>query len=303
MNALKYKITLLFLSITFFCYAQQQKKFPYYHYPYTVNSAVSGLLKSSEIFAGSSITEKNIDGYLSSFYLSGIWTVNNKNFALGVSYLNNKIGVFSDNLLKVSYAYRLNFGDSYNNYERNLPKKFYEHSLSMGIDAGISFFEDDLISLDMIQDPRLAENKSDLVPVFGASVMYNHPFFFLGLSIDNIVNIRKKNSVEYIRIKQEKLLYLYGGYRIWLAYDSLLLTPNILIRHNFGTSTIIDYNLNFDYNDILEGGLGYIDSGTFNLSFGVKIFEKKLSLIYATYIHTKSNFYGNSHELMLKYEF
>ncbi len=298
MNILKFNIVILFLGIGLFGYGQQQKNFPNYHYynPYAINSANSGLIKSPQLFLGSEISTMNVEGKPSTFYMSGIWTFNTKNFAVGMSYLNDKVGVFSDNLLKVSYAYRLEFD------KRNVSNnRLYEHSLSFAIDAGLRFIQDDLLSLEMTSDPKLAENQSQTIPVFGASAMYNHPDFFVGLSMDNLINLSKKDELDQPEIAQEKPLYFYGGYRFWAMRDRLLLTPNLLIRHNFETPMIIDYNLKFDYNDMFLASVGYRDLGAVNFSFGVKLFEKKLDVLCMTNIYTKSNFFGNLFGLMLKY--
>ncbi len=298
MKILKINIITLFLGISLFSYGQQQKYFSNHHYynPYAVNSASSGLLKSPELFLTSSVTNMNMEGRPSTFYASGIWTFNQKNFALGLSYLNDKVGVFSDNLLKISYAYRLNFKEEQEGSYNNL----YEHSLSFGVDGGLRFINDNLLSLEMTSDPLLARNMSKIIPVFGASVMYNHPDFFVGLSMDNLVILNKKEEVNQTKIEQEKPLYLYGGYR-WTMNERLLLTPNILIRHNFETPIIVDYSLKLDFNDMFLASVGYRDSGAVNFGFGVKLFDKKLDLIGVANLYTKSNFFGNLFGIMLKY--
>ncbi len=300
MKVLKINIVTLFLGISLFSYGQQQKYFSNYHYynSYAINSATSGLLKSPEFFLASSVTNMNIEGRPSTFYASGIWTFNQKNFALGLSYLNDKVGVFSDNLLKVSYAYRLNFSKEKEKPYNNL----YDYSFSFGIDAGLRFINDNLLSLEMTSDPSLVKNLSEIIPVFGASIMYNHPNFFVGLSMDNLINIHKKSEdANQTKIEEEKPLYLYGGYRFWTMEDRLLVTPNILIRHNFETPIIVDYNLKMDYNNMFLASVGYRDLGAVNFSFGVKLFKKEVDLIGTANLYTKSNFFGNLFGMMLKY--
>lgn len=305
MNILKINIIIVFLGVGLLSYGQQQSHFSNYHQynPYRVNAAASGLLKSPEIFAGTAVTAMKIDGHPTTFYLSGVLPFKDRNFALGVSYLGDKIGVVSDNLLKISYAYRLDFDDSYRSYYRDSDSRMHEHSLSLGIDAGLRFFQDDLTSLGMTEDPTLSQNHSVTKPVFGASAMYNHPNFFIGVSVDNLVKTKNLSGEDEVNIEEEKPLYFYGGYRLWMFNDSFLLTPNVLVRHDFENSTIVNYNLKMDYNDVLEAGVGYIDYGAVNLSFGVKLFEKRFHLLYATNLYTKSNFYSSSHGIMLKYEF
>ncbi len=301
MKILKINIIGLFLGVSLFSYGQQQKYFSNYHYYnlYAVNAASSVLFKSPEIFLGSSVTNINMEGRPSTVFVSGVLPFKEQNFALGVSFLNDQVGVFSDNSLKLSYAYRIQLRDARSNEEG----KLYEHSLSLGIDAGIRFLQDDLLSLDMSEDPTLARNYSKTTPIFGASAMYNHLDFFVGLSVDNLVRTKKSSDVERVNMEQERPFYLYGGYRFWTSNRKLLLMPNILVRHNFETPTIVNYNLRLDYNDTLEAGIGYIDSGAVNFSFGVKLWKKNLHLIYNANLYTTSNFYGSLHGIMLKYCF
>ncbi len=297
------KISILFLALNLSGFAQQQSMFSEFHNQntYAINSASSALLEAPEFFLASNITNMNMPGHPTSLYASGVWTFNHKNFALGLSYTNDKVGVFSDNSLKLSYAYRLNFNNDHRNYS-NTTTHLYEHSLALSINGGIRFATDNLLDLNLNDDPILNQNQSITNPVFGVSAFYNHPNFFVGLSLDNFIKSDKKDNLNTTINEQDTPLYVYTGYRFSTMNDRLLVTPNILLRHNFQTPIIIDYNLNLDYNNAVLATIGYRDSGAINLSLGIKLFDKKLDLSCMANIYTKSNFFNNTLGLTLKYK-
>jgi len=149
----------------------------------------------------------------------------NNRMAVGLSYVNDKLGVMHTNYLAASYAYRLPF-------ENNT-------TLGFGISAGFESFKlraSDLEALHTI-DPLLQADISRIHVKIGTGIYYYGDKFYVGLSSPNLIPNRlyNENNVAIDDISgqnAEQAIHLYamGGYAFEMANQKLVLKPQILLK-------------------------------------------------------------------------
>lgn len=263
--------TILFLTLIFSAKAQQTPSFSEYnHNPFLINPAYAGLLDKAMVSL-STFTARGFSGHTegapATFTVSGVLPFNDRNFALGVGIVSDKIGTMSNNLVQATYSYVLDL-----TYYESRPQwaLYRPHALSFGVTAGVRFFQDDLLNLGLQNDPRFSENVSATIPTIGASMIYNHNSFFAGISAPNLIGNTFAKNVNVIKLTYP--FYAYLGYRFYIdRFETMILQPNFLFKYENQAPFQADANLSFIYKNILEIGLGYKTISAVNAMVGVRI--------------------------------
>ncbi len=229
----------------------------------------------------------------------------NDHFALGFTYLNDRLGKEHKNQFDASFAYRVALG-----------KKV---KLSLGINAGILWYKANLAGSSTTagtgNDPALSQNVSRVLPDVGAGLYIYHPNFYIGLSVPNFIkgDLANKNQDGSNSKRTAHFNAMVGG--VIPAGKVLSIRPQILYRYLASAEQKIPHTLDFNLSLLIYNRVNI--GGQYRTSFGNKIngdsFDamleiwptKQLMIGYSyDYLLTNlGNYNRGSHEIILGYDF
>lgn len=229
----------------------------------------------------------------------------NNNVGLGLSILNDRVGIQGQTAVMANYAYRLPVGE--------------EGRLSFGIGVGavqFSLNSDKAIIGDQT-DPSFNGVQNYISPDAKIGVHYSDNVFYAGLSANNLLTtaLNKNNQRARFIILPPVHMFLTAG-AILNVNDDVKFKPSIMLRDDPNTMGNFDLNASFLFKDVLWIGGSYrvgVDmwkktnnlNGTFQQNSLVGLVEvyvaKKFRIGYAyDYGLSELNSYSSgSHEISL----
>ncbi len=218
---------------------------------------------------------------------------------VGVKFLNDKIGAFSNQAAHLQYAYK---------------RKFGKHKLSIGADLGfvsVSFIADSIKNAsvnsefhDFMGDEAIPQsNETGMNLDLSLGLFYSHPKYYFGLSFVHLNNPIIKMNDEKTKFKVRGIGYATGGYNFKLPFDKMILKSSALFKTDYVTwqaevSSIVEYDEKY------WGGLSYRYQDAVVIFTGLNIMNG-LTIGYAYDIPAGKMITASSgsHELILKYSF
>lgn len=213
-----------------------------------------------------------------------------KYHGVGVSLLNDQIGLFTHQRLALQYAYK---------------QKLFGGTLSIGLQLGFisEKFDGSKVDVEDSSDPALT--KSDVngsAMDLAAGIYYTHGSWYVGVSAQHI-NAPLVELGETNELQIDRTIYLTGGYNIKLRNPFLTIHPSALIRTD-GSSYRADIAGLLVYtNDkkMLYGGVAYSPSNSVTAHIGGLFHGVKIGYSYEIYTSGISLANG-SHELFIGYQ-
>lgn len=278
MNKIYYFLGVLLVQVGVLS-AQQTPMMAEYNYnTYVVNPAYAGLVSDAEIAVSHHGFLGDVEGSPQVTSINAVIPFRYKNFGLGVGFTNDKIGVTTNNSVSVSYAYRLDLdGDSRPQWAR-----YRTNAIAFSVTAGFRFFQDDLLSLSITDDPRLNHNVQATIPMIGVGVVYNHDRFFAGFSMPNVIGDFLSDNPDEVQITTP--MYSYFGYRLFTdRFNGNTIRPNVLLKYEKGAPLQADFNVAYSYKNSLEVGVGYKTVSAFNVMLGANVLQNARIMYNFTY--------------------
>lgn len=211
---------------------------------------------------------------------------------VGISIIHDEIGdIVKENNLTADVAYVLPVSET--------------SKLSLGVKAGVNFFDADLTGLRTTDpnDPAM-QNISESFPNFGIGAYWFGDNYYVGLSAPNLLSSKHlENESGLVTLGEENIHYfLTGGYVFDLNPD-LKLKPAFMVKGVQGAPLSVDITANVLLYNRLEAGVAYrLDDAVSGLvNFRV---TPELRIGYA-YDYTTSNlgdFNNGSHEIMVLFD-
>jgi len=218
----------------------------------------------------------------------------NNNHAVGLSIMNDNIGVQNQTGIFPSYAYHLKLSNT--------------QKLSFGVDVGVNFFN--------IRNTEVQTNTADVVfqqnvklrslPNIGAGLYYYTKNFYTGLSSPALFTNELsagilQESLFQMDVKRTVFMLTSGG-NINIGRD-LVWKPSFLFKSMLSNVFQLDLNSNIYYKDKVSAGVSYRhkDAIVGLISFR---FNSKFDLGYS-YAYPLSNIVrisSGSHEIMIRFE-
>ena len=209
---------------------------------------------------------------------------------VGVSMLNDQIGLFTHQRLAVQYAYK---------------HRLFGGMLSAGVQLGFlsEGFDGSKLDVEDSDDPALSGsdvNGSAFDVGFG--LYYTRGPWYLGLSAQHVtsplVELGETNELQI-----DPTYYLTGGYNIKLRNPFLIIHPSVLVRTD-GVAWRGDVSGRLVYSNdkkVLYGGLSYSPTNSVTVLVGGRFHGIHIGYSYEVY--TSGISIGNgSHELILGYQ-
>ena len=259
---------------------------PYY------NPAAAGKENTLNIAAAYAMSFTGFENNPKSMYIGADMPIYflKKYHGVGVSLLNDQIGLFTHQRLALQYAYK---------------QKLFGGTLSIGLQLGFisEKFDGSKVDVEDSSDPALT--KSDVngsAMDLAAGIYYTHGSWYVGVSAQHI-NAPLVELGETNELQIDRTIYLTGGYNIKLRNPFLTIHPSALIRTD-GSSYRADIAGLLVYtNDkkMLYGGVAYSPSNSVTAHIGGLFHGVKIGYSYEIYTSGISLANG-SHELFIGYQ-
>jgi type IX secretion system PorP/SprF family membrane protein len=294
-NILKaFALCLLFVITTMQAFAQQDPAYSQFMYNgISINPAMAG---SAETFAAAALIRQQwagIEGAPQTKTLNIDAPVLNDRLGLGLSIIDDEIGVVENLNINAQYAYRI---------------KIKNGALSMGLQAGFNNYKADYMSVvtnaNSSMDNSFSQNTNRMIFNFGAGAYYYSEKFFAGFSVPHFINqqldgIQDQNGVQS---HQYRHYFLTTGY-VFSIGERYKLKPSTLLKVAEGAPVQLDVNANVWYNDVISAGVSYRTndsvSGLFQLQVAKQI---RIGFAHDFIISSLSRYTTGNNEVMLKYE-
>ena len=259
---------------------------PYY------NPAAAGKENKLNIAAAYAMSFTGFENNPKSMYIGADMPIYflKKYHGVGVSLLNDQIGLFTHQRLALQYAYK---------------QKLFGGTLSIGLQLGFisEKFDGSKVDVEDSSDPALT--KSDVngsAMDLAAGIYYTHGSWYVGVSAQHI-NAPLVELGETNELQTDRTIYLTGGYNIKLRNPFLTIHPSALIRTD-GSSYRADIAGLLVYtNDkkMLYGGVAYSPSNSVTAHIGGLFHGVKIGYSYEIYTSGISLANG-SHELFIGHQ-
>jgi len=241
-------VTLLFTIVSS---AQQDAQYTQYMYnTIVVNPAYAGSRQAMSIFALHRNQWVGVDGAPVTNTFSINTPLNESKVGLGLSVVNDKIGISTENNIAADFSYTIPASEKY--------------KVSFGLKASANLLNIDFSKLDYQPgDPNQYQDNIDnkFSPNIGVGFYLHSDNSYIGISAPNLIETehfdKSANSSSASQIAREKInYYLIAGYVFDLS-PSLKLKPTLETKYVQGTPLQVDVSANFMMNEKFVAGLAY----------------------------------------------
>jgi type IX secretion system PorP/SprF family membrane protein len=284
-------ILVISLFITLASSAQQDPQYTQYMYnTINVNPAYAGSRGVLSIFGFYRTQWVGMEGAPVTNTLS-VNSPLGKNVGLGVSFINDRIGVMDENSLSVDFSYTIKASDT--------------HRLAFGLKGTADVLNVDYTKLNIYSptDPSYQTNiENHFMPNFGVGIYWYSDTSYIGLSVPNLLESDHYDDNVVAVAKEKMHYYLIGGYVFDLSYN-LKFKPAVMVKAAFGAPLQVDLSANFLFAEKFTAGLAYRWDAAISALVGFQITKG----IFAGYAYdmetTKLQHYNSgSHEIFLRFE-
>ena len=275
-------------------FGQQRAQFTQYiSNELLINPAYAGAEEALSVSLFHRIQWADIDGAPTTQAFTAHSLVNSNKIGLGLSVINDKIGIHKILTASASFAYRI-----------QLKEDAY---LSFGLQFGVNQKKSNFSSLSgQIQnpnDPKL--NGGDLSESnfeFGSGIYLITPRLNIGISMPNMLNENTTiDSLGYNLLDNN--LFILARYSIPIT-SNFSLQPGFLAKYVTGSPISLDINLAAIINKVLLIGASYRIEESISPIVQAKITPQfKIGYAYDYPLASASSYGSNSHEFMISYLF
>jgi type IX secretion system PorP/SprF family membrane protein len=249
------------------------------------NISVTGLIREQWV---------GLDGAPSTQTLSAHAPVWGKKVGIGLTFLNEKIGVSKRTGFNLNGAYRIPMD---------------QNTLSFGLQLGMNSISENLLDLGLASDNQFQLNTGkQLAPNFGFGTYYLAPKWYVGLSIprmiQNRLDVANGTGDVQNKLNVKDWHYFLTAGSIHALTSDLKLKPAVMIKTVNGAPMELDLSCNLMLRDFVWAGLAYRTGDAVSLLLGAQL-TKQLRLGYSYDLSTSElkDFNSGSHEIMLGYDF
>ena len=209
---------------------------------------------------------------------------------VGISILNDKLGVFTHQRISVQYAFR---------------HHLFGGMLSAGVQSGMLFekFDGSKLDPEEASDPALTQSEVNGNSLdFGAGLYYTHRNWYVGASVQHL-NSPLVELGETNELQVNRTYYLTGGYNIKLRNPFLTIPVSALVRYD-GTAYRTDLTARVVYSHekrMLYGGVSYSPTNSVTAFVGGTFHGINVGYSYEMYTGTTA-FKNGSHGLFVSYQ-
>ncbi|WP_166925161.1 PorP/SprF family type IX secretion system membrane protein [Flavobacterium poyangense] len=286
-------IVLVNMFISVITYAQNREQFTQYMYNTAlVNPAYAGSRPAINFFGLHRNQWIGLEGAPVTNSFSVNAPITGSNIGLGLSVVNDKIGVSEENDISLDFSFTIPAGDNY--------------KLAFGLKGTINMLNADFTKLTQQSgDPVFQNNINNRVsPNVGLGFYLYSDKGYLGLSAPYLIKTdHYVQGTSTSKIVTSKINYLLiAGYVFEISSD-VDFKPSLLTKYVPGAPLQVDISTNFLVNEKFAAGLSYRWSAALSAMVGFQI-NKSWFIGYSYDFDTTSlgNYNSGSHEIFLRYE-
>ena len=283
-------LALVSLSAT----AQQDPQYTHYMYnTININPAYAGSRGALSIFGLHRTQWAGLDGAPTTNAFSINTPIADSKVGLGVSFVNDKLGVMTENTVSVDFSYTLDLGGRQAN------------KLSFGLKGSANML-DVAYSKLLIYNPNDSQFQHDIsgqfTPNIGAGVYWHNEKSYVGLSVPNFLQTTRYNDNIQSTMTQRMHFFLMGGH-VFELNPMLKFKPAVLFKAIEGAPLQTDVTANFLFSEKFTLGAAYRWDAAWSALVGYQITDG----LFIGYSYdgetTKLAHYNNgSHEIFLRFE-
>lgn len=284
----------LLAMISFSASAQQNAQYTQYMYnTINVNPAYAGSRGALSVFGLHRTQWVGLDGAPTTNAISIHTPFQDSRLGLGVSFVNDRLGVVEENTISIDASYTIDLNDR-------------GSKLSFGLKGSANLLNVEYSRLNKYNpnDPLLATNlESEFTPNIGAGIYWHTEKSYIGLSVPNFLESdRYENGTLYTGMNQRMHFYLIGGH-VFEINPMLKFKPAFLLKAVEGAPLQADISANFMFQDRFTLGGAYRWDAAWSAMAGFQITDG-LMVGYAYDAETTKLAYYNSgsHEVFLRFE-
>lgn len=281
-----------FLLLAFSASAQQQAMFTQYMFNgLMLNPAYAGSHEAISLTAVGRRQWVGFEGAPNTETISIHAPVRRGKVGVGFYFINDNIGVTSENSFFGSASYRIKLNKGY---------------LAMGLQFGLLNHRSDFNRLNILDetDPNLTGTVLDVLkPNVGAGIYYNTNRFYVGLAVPHLLTNDFTSNDGEIVYDQARHYFMTAGFVSDITHF-LKFKPSILVKAVEGAPVELDMNANFLLNDVLWVGGGYRSFDSFHLMTQLQLTNQfAVGYTYDMSVTGLRQENAGTHELMLNYRF
>lgn len=274
-------------------HAQQDSQYTHYMYnTINVNPAYAGSRGAMSIFGLHREQWVGLDGAPRTNSISINTPINNSKVGVGVSFVNDQIGVTKDNTLSVDVSYTIDLDNRSN-------------KLSFGIKGSMNMLDVRYSDLNISNpnDPRFGKDiDNQFTPNIGAGVYFHNEKSYLGLSVPSFLETKRYDDNTYQTMQQRMHFYLIGGYVFDLNPD-LKFKPAFAVKATEGAPISADISANFLFSEKLTLGAAYRIDAAWSAMAGFQVTDGlMIGYSYDSETTKLVNYNSGSHEIFLRFE-
>jgi type IX secretion system PorP/SprF family membrane protein len=274
-------------------FAQQKVQFSQYMFnTMLINPAYAGADEALSLTMLNRSQWRGVENSPVTQTLSAHTLFHKKQFGLGLTLVNDRIGIHRNLSAMSNYAYHLQVSR--------------KSVVSFGLQAGVHSMRSDYASLatGTIYDPGILNGPvSRTFFDLGAGIYFRSPRLHAGISAPGLMPERMSFKDTLTVHLNRANYFLFARYRI-VQSENIAYEPSVLLKYLHGLPVSYDVNLNLIYRKVLTLGLSYRKQESLDFLLKLQI-TPQLQLGYA-YDHTIGNvsrISSGSHELMVQYVF
>ncbi|EHQ44221.1 PorP/SprF family type IX secretion system membrane protein [Myroides odoratus] len=272
-------------------YGQQDPQYTQYMYNHSnINPAYAGSREGLNIFGLYRTQWVGLEGAPKTATVSVNTPLGDSGLGLGVSFVNDHLGVMDNNTLSIdlSYAIYLN----------------YEYKLAFGLKGSGSLLDVNYSKLNIYNptDPVVEDDvKNEFTPNIGAGLFLYSDKAYLGLSAPHLLTRSRYDDNNVKTLREKMHLYLTGGY-VFDLNPNLKFKPAAMVKMEQGSPLQIDVSANFMFVDKFTVGAAYRWDASVSGLVGFQVSENIfVGYSYDAETSKLARYNSGSHEIFMRF--
>lgn len=287
-------ITALFAIISFSALSQQDPQFTNYMYnTININPAYAGSRGALSIYGLHRTQWVGVEGAPTTNAFSINTPIANSKVGLGLSFINDKLGVMDENTISVDFSYTLDLGGNLNN------------KLSFGLKTSANMLNvaySDLLKYNP-NDPKFQQDiNGQFTPNIGAGVYWHSQKSYLGISMPNFLESSRYDNNLQSTMTQKMHYFIMAGH-VFEINPMIKFKPAFLVKAVNGSPLQTDLTANFLFHEKFTIGGAYRFNAAWSGMVGFQITDGlMIGYSYDGDTTRLSNYSSGSHELFIRFE-
>lgn len=291
----KTRIITALLALVSFTSAHAQQDPQYTNYMYNtinINPAYAGSRGALSIFGLHRSQWVGLEGAPTTNSFSVNTPIADSKVGLGVSFVNDALGVMDENTLSVDFSYTLDLNNR-------------GSKLSFGLKGSANLLNVAYSDLNKYNpnDPQILNDVSnEFTPNIGAGIYWHTEKSYVGFSVPSFLESTRYDNYIQSTMQQKMHYYLMGGH-VFEINPMLKFKPAFLLKGVEGAPLQADVTANFLIHDKFTIGAAYRWDAAWSALVGFQVTEGMfIGYSYDSDIQALRNYNNGSHEVFLRFE-